>query len=117
GHLDLAVAQGGTFFDPGSVQVLLGKGDGTFQAAHKYPVGSHPYSVAVGDFNGDGVADLAAVDGSGVSILLGNGDGSFQAAHSYAAGSGGSLVVADFNGDGLPDLALSNSATILLNAP
>ncbi len=117
GHLDLVVAQGGTYADPGSVRILLGNGDGTFQDARKYAVGTHPSSVAVGDFNRDGIPDLAVADGSGVSVLLGNGDGTFQAAQGYAAGSGGSLVVADFNGDGFPDLGLSRSVTILLNKP
>ena len=40
----------------------------------------------VGDFNGDGIPDLA-VEAGGVSILLGNGDGTFQAPVAYAAGS------------------------------
>jgi hypothetical protein len=59
--------------------VLLGNGDGTFQAKSDYAVGSLPSFVSVGDFNGDGYADLATANFSGtVSILLGNGDGSFQ---------------------------------------
>jgi len=40
--------------------VLMGKGDGTFQAKTDYDVGTCPYSVAVGDFNGDGKTDLVA---------------------------------------------------------
>ena len=63
----------------GSVSVLLGKGDGTFpvSGATAYATGSNPYSVAVGDFNGDGKLDLAVANtqsntGSGtVSVLLG----------------------------------------------
>jgi hypothetical protein len=41
------------------VSILLGKGDGTFGTAQNYAVGSNPYWVAVGDFNGDGSLDLA----------------------------------------------------------
>jgi hypothetical protein len=74
-------------------------------------------SMTLGDFNGNGVLDLAAVERSGARLLLGNGDGTFGAAQSYAAGSASSLVVADFNGDGRPDLALTTSLTILLNQP
>jgi hypothetical protein len=60
-----------------------------FLAPLAFDVGSFPRSVAVGDFNGDGLPDLAvANEGSGtVSVLLGNGDGSFQAARSFFAGS------------------------------
>src|SRR5947209_9176742 len=44
--------------DDNSVTVLLGNGDGTFQAARTFPVGIHPGLVAVGDFNGDRKPDL-----------------------------------------------------------
>src|ERR1019366_6337523 len=55
GKLDLATANSGT----NDVSVLLGNGDGTFQAAVIYATGSQPTSVAIGDFNGDGKPDLA----------------------------------------------------------
>ena len=42
-----------------TVSILLGNGDGTFQAARNVIAGSGPSSVAIGDFNGDGLADLA----------------------------------------------------------
>ncbi len=103
----------------GSVSVLLGNGDGTFQTAVSYGSGGvDAYSVAVADVNGDGTPDLllANVCASGncangsVSVLLGNGDGTFQTAVSY--GSGGedalSVAVADVNGDGKPDLVVAN---------
>ena len=103
------------------MSVLLGNGNGTFQAAVNYGAGSSPYSVAVGDFNGDGKADLAvANDGSNnVSVLLGNGNGTFQAAVNYAAGTYPcSVAVGDFNGDGKADLAVanydSNNVSVLL---
>src|SRR5437773_1113750 len=56
GKLDLVVASGP--YDSGMVSVLLGRGDGTFQAAQSYAVGNGPRSVAVGDFDGDGFPDL-----------------------------------------------------------
>jgi hypothetical protein len=117
--LDVAV----TSYDAGTVSVLSGNGDGTFQAARTYSVGANPVSVAVGDFNGDGILDLAVanVGDNTVSVLPGNGDGSFQPLPvRYIAGRGpSSVAVGDFNGDGRPDLAIanegSNDVSILLN--
>jgi hypothetical protein len=94
------------------VIVLLGNGDGTFQAAVNYGAGNEPKSVATGDFNGDGKADLAVANGfdNNVSILLGNGNGTFQAAVNYGAGTYPySVAVGDFNGDGKTDLAVTNA--------
>jgi hypothetical protein len=97
----------------GSVAVLLGNGDGTFQAAVSFPAGDGPFSVTVADLNGDGILDLAVVNliSSDVSVLLGKGNGTFQAAVKYAAGEywfapPAPLAVKDFNRDGIPDLAL-----------
>ena len=55
------------------VSVLLGNGNGTFQAAVNYAAGLSPSSVAVGDFNGDGKTDLAVANlaSNNVSVLLG----------------------------------------------
>jgi hypothetical protein len=110
---DLAVAN----MADGTVTILLGIGDGTFTQAANSPVavGERPSSVTVGDFNEDGVPDLAiANSGAGtVTILLGNGDGKFtQAAKSpVTVGSAPfSVVVGDFNEDGIPDLAVADSA-------
>jgi len=88
--------------------VLLGNGDGSFQAAIPYPVSCNA-AIAVGDFNGDGKLDIACTDTSNVVyILLGNGDGTFQSAGSYATGSGAyGVAVGDFNQDGKLDLAIA----------
>src|SRR5262249_30897533 len=120
GVADLAVADASA----GTVSILLGKGDGTFQAAQGYASGAsgdQPQSIAVGDFNGDGAADLAVTNllSSTVSVLLGNGNGTFQAPQGYTVGSlPYSVAVGDFNGDGIPDLAvtnyLDNTVSILL---
>jgi hypothetical protein len=110
GKLDLAVANVGS----NNVSILLGNGDGTFQAAVDYGAGSNPDSVAVGDFRGDGKLDLVVANdlGNNVSILLGNGDGTFQAAVSYGAGMTlFSVAVGDFNGDGKLDLVVADAVS------
>ncbi|HZJ62095.1 MAG TPA: VCBS repeat-containing protein, partial [Kofleriaceae bacterium] len=63
-----------------SLSVLLGIGDGTFQAKVDYPVGLMPASIAVADLNNDGKLDIVTANASvnTLSVLLGNGDGSFQ---------------------------------------
>src|SRR5262249_6417142 len=118
GRPDLVVANGDAypFFGNTTIRVLLGNGDGSFHAAVPDTAGVDPRSVAVGDFNGDGVPDLAVgsfgtyldFSDSGVSVLTGNGDGSFQAPVLYhTEASPMAVAVGDFNGDGAPDLALA----------
>ena len=75
GIIDLVIPAGE------GVNILLGKGDGTFQAplAQGFPYASN--AVAVADFNGDGFADIAAASNTeGVYLLLGKGDGTLQPA-------------------------------------
>ena len=58
--------------------------------------------MAVGDFNGDGVQDLALANYDSVALLLGNGDGTFQEAKTFAPGNRPAWAsVGDFNRDGL----------------
>jgi len=133
--LDLAVANSGNPNlippDPGNVAVLLGNGDRTFQAPQTYAAGHTPLTVAVGDFDGDRVPDLAVAnfgdsdpkvgDPGNVAVLLGNGDGTFQAPQPFAVGTNPQFVaVGDFNGDRVDDLAVANfgdkTVSVLLNA-
>jgi hypothetical protein len=93
----------------GSPTIFLGKGDGTFTYKKtSFTLDYFPTSVVVGDFNGDGVLDLAFSDLNGVEIALGNGDGTFTetpASPIAVPSELYSLQIGDFNHDGKPDLA------------
>jgi len=66
---------------------------------------------AVGDFNGDGIADLAILN---AAIYLGNGDGTFRLATSQPAGglAGNSITAGDFNSDGIEDILVGTAAGV-----
>lgn len=108
GRLDLVGVEQSA---PGYIFVMLRTADGHFQAPVKYQTVDAPNEIAIGDFNRDGIADLAVVSSTqdNIAILLGNGDGTFQPQTVYSTGSASdgptALLVADFNGDGNLDLA------------
>jgi Flp pilus assembly secretin CpaC len=119
GNLDIAV----TDIANNRVMILLGNGDGTFQAPVPYPTGSNPVALVAQDFDGDGNPDLAVVNqgdkttASTVSVLLGNKtggvqDGTFAAKVDFPVGvDPTAITTADFNADGNVDLAVANHAT------
>jgi Big-like domain-containing protein/VCBS repeat protein len=119
GNLDIAVAdvQGG--FGNGTVDIFLGKGDGTFTSFGAVLVGRYPASIIPVDLNKDGKLDLVVLDtgnglAGGVSVFLGHGDGTFAPAVRYPLTSAGaSLVVTDINGDGWPDFAVGEGTGMI----
>jgi Bacterial Ig-like domain (group 3)/FG-GAP-like repeat/FG-GAP repeat len=132
GKPDLVVANRGdsTGNLNGTVSVLLGNGDGTFQTAVNYVSGGAlANSVAVADVNGDGYLDVVVANicqtygggggcsGNGpIGVLIGNGDGTFQTAVTYDSGpiSPQSVAIADVNGDGKPDIVVAGDSVAVL---
>lgn len=121
GKLDLAVSTGTNVVPTtGQVMVLLGNGDATFTVSTPSITPEAPAQLAIGDFNLDGIPDLAEVDLVGnISVLVGRGDGTFGApllvpvSESFSQ----SFAIGDMNGDGRPDLiglGPGSSNTILL---
>ena len=113
GKLDLAVA--GNCVNACGIAILLGHGDGTFTSAGSNLAPTHDLGlIASGDFNGDGIPDLAATNyftfGGSPTIFLGKGDGTFTTnVTSFTLDYfPKSIVVGDFNGDGVLDLAFSD---------
>jgi hypothetical protein len=105
----------------GTVGVLLGNGDGTFQPAVAYSTGGYyPVSLTSADINGDGKLDIAAANWgtSDVGVLLGNGDGTFQPAvtntdRGYLLQA---VIAADVNGDGRPDIEVADGCNATCSA-
>ena len=111
GKLDLAVGNflGGPT-SAGTMSILIGNGDGTFQAAVTTAL-QNPFRILATDLNADNKKDIVAASSPDkVSVRLGNGDGTFQSPVTYTVGPGPrTLGIADFNGDGKLDVAVTNS--------
>src|ERR1700722_784241 len=104
--LDLMTQNGTT-----AVAVCLGKGDGTFSSATLYQgVSDTLYEIAIGDFNGDSILDVAAIGKQGVWLFTGQGDGTFMpgvlAAPLQSAIQYPLIAAGDLNGDNKLDLAV-----------
>ena len=115
GNPDLAVTDSGSADKVGTtISVLMGRGDGTFGPSVQYDADVEPLAICNGDFNCDGIVDLAVVNNKRwtgiISVLLGKGDGTFREQVKYSVGSLPSGIVAAYlNGDGFLDLATCNS--------
>jgi hypothetical protein len=100
GKLDLAVG----IRQPYLVDILLGQGDGTFDAGPVYRMNDFLRGIGSADFNRDGHPDLAVLPND-TEILLGRGDGTFKRGPVYGGAFDDelALAVSDVNGDGIPE--------------
>jgi hypothetical protein len=116
GQLDVLTVDATHF----AVQVLLGKGAGTFAPATSYSTGANswPTSLSVGDVNADGKLDLVTANSNffgmegAAGVLLGSGTGSFSSVMTYPTGPTShptSITLADVTGDGKPDIITANN--------
>ena len=125
GYLDVAIAETSVFTEQSDgsfapyVQVFFGDGKGNFPTAGPALGDITSNYLAAGDFNGDGKADLASLDGSTFEILIGIGDGTFASPVTYSVGANPVFVLQrDVNGDGKKDILVvnqgSNDVSVLL---
>lgn len=133
GHLT-----GNDLWTSGLVSIFHGNGDATFQAPVTYPVNNGPVMVVAGDFNGDGIQDIATGNRSvvescdnvnqlwnSISILFGRGDGTFAPAQSFALGDSvtpdpgrvSRVNTSDLNADGRTDLLVSPGTILVMQPP
>jgi hypothetical protein len=109
GHADIAMAV------EGGIAILLGKGDGTFASADLYDMGQQVGSVAIADFTGDKLPDIAVtVAGTFPRILVGDGKGGFTLGpnpntSTTPQGPASNIFAADFNGDGKSDVTFGTA--------
>jgi PKD repeat protein len=117
--LDLLVANEN--FSQGSVSVLRGVGDGTFNQPVSYPTGAYTFHLVTPDLNRDGAPDIVTANpgDNDITVLLNNGSGSFGQRTDYQVGSDPLAVgTGDLNGDGKADViatsANSNIVSVFL---
>lgn len=125
-NLDLKVDVVTANYDTNNITVFLGNGAGGFGPPNTINMGGSfgkPYSVAVGDLNGDRKPDLVVADASSLStikVLLGNGTGGFSVPDTFGLGGANnpfSVAIGDFNGDSKPDVvaaSISDNVTLVL---
>jgi hypothetical protein len=111
GFVDLVVANidsGG--IERNTITFLHGRGDGSFESYGTLAVCGDPASLAVADFNADGIADIAVACGrdNRIAILSGRTGGGFATGESVPVAAPYRVTAADVDGDGAVDLIVSS---------
>ncbi|MGA7964802.1 MAG: VCBS repeat-containing protein, partial [Gammaproteobacteria bacterium] len=125
GLMDLAVTDDSqSYTSAGGIWVFLAQAGGGYAAPVFYPTASYPYTIAVGDLNGDGHPDIVTGNSNSnltsadqVSVLIGNGDGTFQPAVNYTVSSNAtadSITVGDATGNGKADVVLGTDSGVFV---
>jgi hypothetical protein len=111
GNLDLATSN---TFSVGTITLLKGHGDGTFDPEININANSAPVYLAAGDFNHDGNVDFAVANSysaTSMSVILNNGNGTYAPPTLYPiAETGYEIEVADLNNDGIQDFAVRGAS-------
>jgi hypothetical protein len=109
-HVDIAFAIAGS--GNKGIQILWGRGDGSFESSNVIRGGGQPLTIANIDANKDGYDDLVTSSNvlHAMTTVMNNGDKTFNTLRDFASGNFPKFVaVGDFTQDGLPDLAVSNA--------
>jgi hypothetical protein len=106
GKPDIVVAN----YYEGTIALLKSAGAGTFEPQVTYAMGTQPRDVVGGDFDGDGLRDIAAATGSGsLWVRKGLGAAGFGAAKQvFISGTFKGIDAGDYDHDGKVDLVLVN---------
>jgi len=109
GRKDVVVSMATDLLHAEGIGVFWQNAAGGLDPVTYYPAGQSVFLVRTGDFNHDGLSDVAALGSGGVAIFLQTLQGTLEAPVSYAATVGSDMAVGDVNGDGRTDIVCTSS--------